>query len=148
MRLVALDPGGTTGTCLAVDGLVRARGQIAGCHHKHLYHALEAFMPDRIVCEGFTFRQSKDQIVLDSVEYIGVTKLYCQDKNVPYIEQTSAQGKASSENVFWNMDKLKAVGLWLEGQPHANDATSHMLYYMTFTLKQPHYLNILKGHGF
>lgn len=148
MKLLAEDPGGSTGVCLAMDGIVCARMQLAGQHHRALRDVLDNWKPDQVICEGFTFRQSKDNIVLDSVEYIGVTKLWCQDNNVPCIMQTPSCGKATSENVFWNVDKLKAVGLYLEGQPHANDATAHMLYYMTFELGLKHYTNILRSHGF
>lgn len=147
MRLFTCDPGGSSGICYAEDGEVVGRAQLSGQHHSQLRDVLDNWQPDRVISEMFTFRKNKKKVQYDSVEYIGVMKLWCQDNGMPYIEQTVGQGKATSENTFWNVEKLKAVGLYLTGQPHANDATAHMLYYITFTLKQHHYLDLLKKLG-
>src|SRR5215213_1136754 len=98
MRLMSADPGGTSGICFASDEgyvnmQIRARYQIGGQHHVALRNMLNDWAPDRVINEMFRFRQSKRKIVLDSVEYIGVMKLWCQDNGVPYIEQTVMSGK-------------------------------------------------------
>ena len=125
MKVVSLDPGTTTGVAI-YDGKRDDwdRYQLGPKeHHDQLYDVLESVKPLYVVCETFTF-QPRTKVVLDSVEYIGVMKLWCQHNDRRPTMQTPAQGKA-----FWGESKLRAVGLWLANQPHAMDATRHLLYW-------------------
>lgn len=138
-RIVALDPGGTTGWAMWQD---RPLMEDAGLwnyftigqmgpepHHEDLYASLELWHVSdyTIVCESFEFRQGKQRhnIVLDSKEYIGVVKLLQQQRNIPVVFQTAALGKG-----FVTDDKLKVMGLWYPGKKHAMDAMRHLIYYM------------------
>lgn len=137
-RIVALDPGGTTGWAMVTYedgkepqyncGMFRALE-----HHKELYDALGMWQTEsyRIVCESFEYRNaSRPGLVLSSVEYIGVMKLFCQERNVPYHFQSASQGKIRDKpNAFVKPSNLKRLGLWSPSMVHAMDAYGHLLYY-------------------
>jgi hypothetical protein len=144
-RRLALDPGGTTGwACYDAlfmpdperDGKPKLVEQMLTVghigpqpHHKALYNFLE----DRrignfeLIWESFEFRQGKqrDNIVLDSKEYIGVSKLFCQREGIVGREQTAGAGKG-----FVSDKKLKVMGWYHPGFKHANDAARHLVYYL------------------
>lgn len=131
---IALDPGGTTGyKTLTVNDdntLTGEAGQLGPHeHHKELFDLLESFwMEDDmvVICERFEYRQnSRPGLVLDSREYIGVTKLFCVKYKKKLVLQSAAQGKG-----FVKDDHLKKLGLWMPGQQHARDATRHLIYYL------------------
>jgi hypothetical protein len=85
-----------------------------------------------IVCESFEYRNvSRAGLVLDSVEYIGVMKRFCQERNVKYTMQTAAMGKVGNRTTaFVKKSNLQKLGLWSSGNIHAMDAYGHLLYYM------------------
>ncbi len=145
-RIVALDPGGTTGWAYWQDTPIRTSnespwdhftaGQIGPEeHHEQLFAHLEFLHTSdyTIVCESFEFRQGQQRhnIRLDSKEYIGVVKLLGQQRNLPVVFQTAALGKG-----FVSDEKLKVMGLWIPGKQHARDALRHLIYYMV--VKQHH----------
>lgn len=128
MKVVALDPGTTTGIAVFDDyneGETEwERTQLGPqAHHLQLFDHLCYHDPDIVVCESFIF-QPRRKVILDSVEYIGVAKLWCEDEKKPLKLQTPAQGKA-----FWTDDKIRSLGLWQASRPHAMDATRHLLFY-------------------
>jgi hypothetical protein len=130
MKVIALDPGGTTGWA-TYDGNEYKCGQLGPEeHHQQLYGLLEFMETDPdfiVVTESFQYRQGKwrPNVSLMSREYIGVTKLFCANNVHDYVEQTAAQAKALVTD-----DKVKAMGLWHTGWPHAMDATRHLLFYL------------------
>jgi len=132
VRVIALDPGGTTGVS-TYDGDVWGHYQLGPTeHHRELYHALDATEPDVVVYERFQYQRREltrgVALNLDAVEYIGVVKFWhALHLNVDLVCQTPHQAKK-----FWDDDKLKTLGLYITGAPHANDATRHLLYYVTF----------------
>jgi hypothetical protein len=150
-RIIALDPGGTTGwatyTAERMDNDEGDseyydekwfQGQLEGPeHHRRLYDLLEwqRVQEYHVVCESFEFRnldrRDRDNIVLVSREYIGVTKLYCMNEQVPLTMQTAslAKGFLPDKGPHANK-KIKAADLWKPGWPHAMDATRHLLYYL------------------
>lgn len=158
--VVGLDPGSTTGVAIFhyVSPNVQNTSHIHGAgnlrnswefkqlsltnHHKDLYELLINYDPDYVVCESFEFRQfdgNRTGIVLDSREYIGVAKLYCQLTKKPLTLQTASVGKA-----FWTDAKLKKIGLWQVGQKHANDALRHVLYFTMQHLQLQDYVLALR----
>lgn len=143
MRAIAIDPGGTTGICTVRDdvpGQPRERDwhqyQIdTSDHHRQLFHMLMAYEPDLVIIEDFVFMQWKqwerNNIIYKPLEYVGVVELWCQlrkasDKpDVEFFRQQPSE--AVGKSAFWSNDKLKKVGLYKAGLPHAMDATQHML---------------------
>jgi hypothetical protein len=137
VRIVALDPGGTTGIATYDD--VNGQGEEWAIwqlgpeeHHAALWRYLSnSFMPfsgnQVIVCESFEFRQNRqrDNINLMSREYIGVVKLFSETHGIPVVFQTAGAGKG-----FVSDEKLKIMDMWVPGKKHAMDARRHLIYYM------------------
>lgn len=158
MKIVALDPGGTTGLAwinldpLLDDPTVHHEQIGPNEHHVELLNRLQQLRPDIMVYERFLYQQ-RDKVNLISCEYIGVIKLYwrltCNSHPkvahlthpVVLVKQTPAQMD------FWTDNKLRAVDLYIPGQPHAVDATRHLLYYMSFTRKDKRWILQLRGSG-
>jgi len=137
---VSVDPGGTTGLAYMNSDYKVFVAQIEERDHNLiLMETLDALEPDRVICEDFTFRQSKSKVNLDARNYIGVIELWCQTNDVPLHMQTPAQGKG-----FWNDDKLKKINLYSANKPHANDAVRHLLYYISFVEGDYYFLKALK----
>jgi hypothetical protein len=133
-RIVALDPGGTTGWATWTDGPQEewSWGQIGPQeHHKELndFLGLQQTQDFILVCETFDFRQhdnNRTKVNLISREYIGVAKLFAAERmSTPVVLQTPAQAKT-----FVTDEKLKAMDLWVPGKVHARDALRHLITYM------------------
>lgn len=124
MRVIAIDPGGTTGWCLVDDNRVSSTGQLSGAHYAELYNLLGILEPSIVVCERFVHRSTfgVDQVAL---EYIGVIKLFCQARELDLRMHTAAMAKQ-----FWTDPKVKKIGLWKANQRHAVDAIRHALTYI------------------
>jgi hypothetical protein len=104
-------------------------------HHAELYQFLELWhTPDyHLVTESFEYRPHEKsdrwKISLMSREYIGVMKLFAQERKVTLHQQTAAVGKG-----FVSDDKLRIMGLWVPGKQHARDAYRHLITYMVKNL--------------
>lgn len=139
-RIIALDPGGTTGWALYdVDSDNNEKwtcGQIGPHeHHDELFSHLERLHVQSftVVCESFEFRQNaqRNNLNLMSKEYIGIVKLFGQQRNVPVVFQTAGQAKP-----FVTDEKLKIMGHYTPGMKHARDAYRHLILYMVSRLKR------------
>ena len=154
-RAIALDPGGTTGWA-KYDALYipspekKGRGELVEQHfmvgqigphehHHQLYALLERLhIHDMVVVtESFEFRQfdgNRTGINLISREYIGVTKLFGRERNIPVKLQTAGLAKKFVPDKGPDANKkLKAMGWYTPGMKHANDAARHLAYYMVNT---------------
>lgn len=179
LSILGLDPGGTTGWALYTADVIHDisgdrptpefynekfnAGQLGpGKHHRLLWGLLEQWTVTNtiIVCESFEYRRNakdrnRDNIVLDSKEYIGVVNLYQQVFEhtvaprhnhligLQVVYQTAATGKG-----FWTDQKLQMVGKQSTPKskwPHANDAMRHLLHYMAFKMHRRDLLQPLKG---
>lgn len=150
MRLLALDPGGTTGWATVepdrntvID--IWEWGQLGPDeHHEALWILLCTYQPDVLIYERFKYqRRQLDagvSVVLDSVEYIGVVKIWMAAGRLIPVELVP-QEMASKE--WWTDDKLKRVNLYKANARHANDATRHLLYYL-MTHGVTTYIDMLK----
>lgn len=147
-KVIALDPGGTTGWCShTIDKSGWSGGQIEGDdHHRALANVLTGEGPDVVVYEAFNYqiRQGGQMPGVDLIarEYIGVAKLWCQlHPHVTLIKQ-----QPSVVGLTWLKDPaLKKLGLHTSGERHHNDATRHLLYYIVQTLGLTDYLLPLRG---
>lgn len=161
MRIVAFDPGGTTGWVthtLFLDKVKSnvdiaksvTRGEFKGKHHNELWSLLYEFNPDILVYERFDYQIRTDEsgherlnIVLDSVEYIGIFELWDQQhEKCLLVPQQQMKGRGGSQ---WTDEKLKHIGMYVEGSEHINDAQRQLLSYVCFgTPKRTDYLNLLR----
>lgn len=134
MTILALDPGGTSGLVLGSPLLLAELS--AKDHHLDLWHILCQYAPTMIVCESFT--QQRRAADLKPIEYIGVVRLWCATRYVPLVLQSAGVGKT-----FWTNDKLKTLGYYKAGMPHAIDALRHWLWYVTVKTGDELYLKML-----
>lgn len=148
MFIIAFDPGGTTGWATYEDGEFD-RGQIGHeNHHRELYEMLESVGPDVVCYETFTYqirnkhKYAAAAVNLISVEYIGVIKLWHQMQQRTNIELVARH--ASHAKSTWTDDKLKALGLWVPSNPHAMDATRHLLAHLIVDRKMTELLAPLR----
>lgn len=155
--IIALDPGGTTGWAYWRAEVLQDPtteeyefykeswdcGQLGPSeHHLDLYNFLGGQETEdyTIVSESFEYRnKSRPGLDLSSKEYIGVAKVFCQERGIPYYEQTASMGKG-----FVKDANIKRLGLWSSGWKHAMDAYRHLLYYMINTDRITPRLELLK----
>lgn len=143
MRVLALDPGGTTGwatySCLIIPGIPAATlyltqkfdcGHITGARH---HQQLEDFLGNQrvqqfiVVCERFDERPGKSFAVNPvALEYIGVVKRWCSENQVKLVMQMPSQAKGFTTDL-----NLKRLEIW-QGKKwkHAMDAYRHLLWYL------------------
>jgi len=129
LRILALDPGVTTGVALYCDDKwMRTQWAFEGTRtpHANFYTALNALHPDLIIYEPFHFRQNKTGTDFTGVEYIGIIRMFGQQKEIPTKTITPGQGKG-----FWTNDKIKSLALWVPGKLHAMDATRILMTYLS-----------------
>lgn len=147
VKVLALDPGETTGACvfhgpklhdscqlptgLMPTAAITVRTYIQGNHHRD-------FGPiDAVVMESYRVYswKSKDHswAGLHTPRLIGAIELICFDLGIPLYQQSAQQGKG-----FVTDDKLQDWGLWQEGQRHARDAIRHAVYYLLFKVAKVH----------
>lgn len=124
-KILALDPGLTIGMCILNDNDDYESRQFIPMEYPHpheaLFDAILAIDPKVIVYERFDFRAAKSGVVLTGVEFIGVIELYAQQKCLEITKISPSDGKA-----FWTDNKLRMLGIYSRGMPHANDAVRIM----------------------
>lgn len=142
MRIVALDPGKTTGICSLVvqedcfDSLDATHYPI----EKSVAVFLDHYKPDVVIYEAFRLYPWKSQQLsfqeMPAVEVIGVIKTWCNAHGIVPIEQPA------SSRMMMSKEWLQKSGLWKVtiGLPHARDAARHLLYYCSLE-----YPDIVKG---
>lgn len=135
MRVIALDPGVTTGVAYGTlrDGQMTVFAEQWEWDHIQLYGKLLDYNPDVIVCESFEYRaKARVGLNLYPVELIGVVKLYAgkelNDGGGPTLcMQTAAKGKG-----YYSDTHLKNNGVYVRGVGHGMDALRHLLQWYTF----------------
>jgi hypothetical protein len=162
VRILAVDPGPTTGFCIYDSEARGGRGKgFVDCWneplgttdpHDRLWHTLETVDYDLLMVERFEFRKddaARAKIDYDAAEYVGVCKLWAQQAvygrlSFPlHLVSASTIGKSA----FWSDDnkRVKQIGLYdSKAAPHGMDAKRHILYYISFTLHDNFYLEMLK----
>jgi hypothetical protein len=140
VRLLALDPGATTGWALFQKGSPGERYTSGQVEQDKVWTLLNTAMFGgrdlhdniidlTIICESFQHRQLP-KVDYSPVEVIGVVKEWARQNNVEIVWQTPAQGKA-----FFTDNRLAALDLLKKPKTtwrHANDAMRHILWYLGF----------------
>jgi hypothetical protein len=141
MRIISIDPGGTTGYVIwdtNVPGGIYTHGQLGPEeHHLKLDQLLAASLKGAnpndvltIVGERFDHRNAEFAKLISN-EYIGVAKRF-EQANRPYVEIVW-QGANQAKN-FVTDEKLVKLGLMILPKikwKDANDAMRHMVYFLT-----------------
>ena len=129
MKLLSLDPGGTTGYAIIDfdDKYFRIEdsGQISGglkgfIEYDYEKFELECF--DIIVCESFTLREGIYGADLSPVYIIGALEALYQEKDIVYQEPKLKP--------LCDDERLKRMGFYERGKPHRNDAVRHGIIYL------------------
>lgn len=133
MRILAVDPGRTTGYCYATfdrGSLYFAPFQMVD-DVDEFWDRLAAFKPEHIVMEDFQFRKGtrvSGGLDMFPMQLIGIARLYeIRVNNVKLYLQTPSQGKS-----FYTDPTLKQLGLYKRGEEHGRDASRHLLQWATF----------------
>jgi hypothetical protein len=147
MKILAIDPGGTTGWATYDSNPYKNRptwdhGELGPKeHHLDLWYLMdearpEWLEPDRreplyIIGESFQYRNGLDKAELISCEYIGIIKMFPYEHYaIILVWQTAAQGKVTPTS-FVKRRHLERLGLWDPKQPnHAMDGYGHLIYYV------------------
>lgn len=128
MRIAAFDPGGTTGYALLdvtkediklVDWQ-QIRGGLDGFIDWHTSHWHDH--DTLIVCEDFILRPGVHGADITPAFVIGAIKALNRDSQVNL--QTASQKKLCDDS------RLKRLGMYQRGNPHANDAIRHGIIYL------------------
>lgn len=145
LRVLALDPGETTGVALfSGPNLLRVQQvsypTLHGCFSQLRQITLDE-SPNVVVMENYKIYnwKAKDHSwsELFTPRLIGALECLCEDIPVKLVKQMAQIGKG-----FCTDDKLKLWGLYEKGQRHSRDAMRHACYYYLFEVakvqqKQP-----------
>lgn len=135
-KLLALDPGETTGWAIFENGKMTSCGQWdtsdISSTYGHLKDILSANVITVVVYESYRVYAWKAKehthSELHTPQLIGAIKALLGVENIPYYSQSAQIAKG-----FVTDDKLKAWGLWIKGARHARDAIRHGIYFTLFT---------------
>lgn len=133
MKIVSIDPGGTTGYAIGEDFPEIFRVQIAYGQKKmnsdELYEFIEDLNPSHLICENFTYRNKpRTGLDLTAPKLIGVVELYAT-------RQTGVTLYMQPPGLGWDYftdKRIKDMRLYQKGLQHGRDALRHMLYWITF----------------
>jgi hypothetical protein len=154
-RVLAFDPGGTTGWAWHQIGTKHWTGDEIDPekkgHHVELYQFLRDTAPQIVVCENFLFavpsivgpegeKVNMPKVELISREYIGIIKLYC----FAHRKQLIMQPPSIMATTWVKDEALQKLGLYTRGARHRNDATRHLFYYVAGTLELKEYFAPLR----
>lgn len=129
MRILAADPGGTTGLVI-MEGSYRKDPRVAWSAQvdfetmsklvfaSSLFDDIEAFVVEKFLITATTGKRSQQT---DALQIIGQLRGRALVDGVPFMEQTPSDAK----NV-WTDEKLRDRGLWLRGR-HERDALRHAM---------------------
>lgn len=135
-RVLALDPGETTGFAYFMDRELITSGQLPTGSTLRAVPILEGeifdeFSPDVIVCEEYRIYQWRAKhhagSDLHTARLIGVIECLCVQQHIPIRKQSAHIAKE-----FCTDAKLKDWGMYVAGQRHARDAIRHACYYQIF----------------
>jgi hypothetical protein len=140
IKVLTLDPGVTTGYCLAVIEDPRTVFLAYGeerINVRQLWDGMNKLSPDVLICEDFTYRnRARAGLDLTPVKMIGVVELWAAPMNLAIgrtskgreiFFQTAAEGKGHYKD-----QALRDAGVYKKGVNHGRDACRHFLQWLTF----------------
>jgi hypothetical protein len=123
-----LDPGGTTGWCLVVNGELQDLGQVFG-DVVILHDLITETQPDVVVAESFRLYPGMAQKLrwsnLPVPVLLGGIELSCRLRCIPFVLQTPRAAKQKFPDAT-----LKELGWYRRKGKHSRDATRHALLYI------------------
>ena len=133
-RLLAVDPGETTGWAYFENGILRSSGQIAhrdlGIMSTKIQELIGDILPTHVVAEDYKVYRSKAKSHswsgLYTPKLLGAIEFICGMSNIPLTLQMA------SSKQFCTDAKLKIWGYYCKGNPHTNDAIRHGCYFLLF----------------
>ena len=128
---LCLDPGGTTGVAmLAYDDFTykvirtwQIKNGLQGFLDFH-WDELEDMVIQQIICESFDRREGVHGGDLSPVYIIGALEALYPKALVEIVYQKPSQKSLCGD------DRLRKLGLYESGRPHANDAVRHGIIYL------------------
>lgn len=130
MRVLAVDPGGTTGWAICDEDHLdlvatgQERDQFAFCRMADRHaEGLFAAPVDVIVCESYTVTPRTIKLTREysALEIIGTLRYIAGMHG----KRFKLQPPASAKNFMTN-DRLRSLGWWRPGEDHARDALRHL----------------------
>jgi hypothetical protein len=142
VRIIALDPGGTTGwavwQALYIPGLESwsvnktqsyTCGHITGPNHGaelRNFLGTQRVFSTTVVCERYQDRHNEKHDDPIAREYIGIARTWCIENDVEFVEQNAGAAKPFVKDV-----NLRRLGVWQGKQwKHAMDAYRHLFWFM------------------
>jgi hypothetical protein len=134
IRVIALDPGETTGWAYVEDDRVKigqlpwqdaaswVHDYVAAAVNRHKTHEV-TLVSEAFVVTQATVKKSRDT---SSLELIGV----CRYLATRYLAKPLVLQSASDAKSFVDDDKLKRLGWYVKGEDHARDAARHLALYL------------------
>lgn len=133
-RLLALDPGHTTGWCVFEEGKLSAHGQAATMDEgwKCIDGLFRDVKPSMVIYENYRVYAHKLERHSNSEVYtlrlVGVIEYLCEVLyHISYYNQMAHQAKG-----FVTDEKLKAWDMYKPSQRHARDSIRHACYFLLF----------------
>ena len=127
-RVLALDPGLTTGYAFVVDGELVDTGQLPGdvCL---LHDLITEKQPSVVVCEDFRLypwkSKSQSWSTMPVPTLLGAVELSCRLRDIPFTKQTPRAAKQKYPDAV-----LKEIGWYRRKGPHSRDAVRHAALYV------------------
>lgn len=127
LRVLGIDPGGTTGLASYNDGTWDVRQLPAAEVPAYTREWISWPWTEElhVVCERFVPSARVLSFQPDALELIGYTRYLCQQYGISF----SLQSPGAAKTVFPN-PLLKAIGAYVKSTPHGLDAARHVALWM------------------
>jgi len=130
-RLLALDPGETTGWCLFETLQLKETGQFTVNTPLDFDRLIGKYEPQVIVAENYRVYASQAKRHVGSevptVQYLGVIKFVAEQRGIPLHLQMAFAAKG-----FMTDSRLRALRVLQTNRRHSNDAIRHAMYWLVF----------------
>lgn len=135
MRILAVDPGGTTGWAVYNDELAQPVYAGQDDFERFTHVVVHLPIPDVIVAERFTINQQtiRHSQQTTALEVIGFLRYWAWHHGAQFVLQTPADAKRFAQVGSAKDARLDTLGWTVRPKAewdHANDALRHLLLYM------------------